>query len=79
MAKIYHIWSSKAKCSYVFMEDKHEKYFFVLPCSLNNKSITSPNQKNFSLSRENFSPSGELIQHGEFFPIREKYRTACRK
>ena len=71
-----HLQSSEAKSNYVFMQDKHEKHFFVLPCPQNNQKFPSLDRENFSLSgKKYFTRFGELTQHGEFLPIGEKCRT----
>ena len=71
-----HLWSSEAKSSYVFMQDKHKKHFFVLPCPENNQKFPSLDRENFSLSgKKHFARSGEFTQYGEFLQIGEKCRT----
>ena len=62
-----HLQSSEAKSNYVFMQDKHKKHFFVLPCPQNNQKFPSLDWENFSLSgKKYFTRFGEFTQHGEF-------------
>ena len=72
---MHHLRSSEAKSNYAFMQEKHEKHFFVLLCPENNEKFPSLDLENFSLSGKFFfARSGEFPQHSEFLPIDEKYR-----
>ena len=60
MVRMHHLGSSEAKSSYVFIQDKHKKHFFILPYPENKKKIPSLDWENFSLSGEKyFARSGE--------------------